>query len=247
MYAGRIHSTDFIKNVIAEVEEASPEVYGTKDRMRGMLQTALEEYLPSPEEMEAESNEKGEGAKKPKKGLTDAQLAAIDPYPFYFHPAHVSGVVHCASPPEDALRGALLGLGYRVTRSHAKPGSMKTDAPWSVIWHVFREWVRQKAPVTEQNIKPGSVAYRILGLGKKAVEGPKADATDDESGEAKEADSAEAKADEAPAETGKDGKLKEVVFDEQLGRYPDKNQKKYVRYQMNPRENWGPMNRATGK
>jgi tRNA (guanine26-N2/guanine27-N2)-dimethyltransferase len=247
MYAGRIHSTDFIKSVIAEVEEASPEVYGTKDRMRGMLQTALEEYLPSPEEMEAESNEKGEGAKKPKKGLTDAQLAAIDPYPFYFHPAHVSGVVHCASPPEDALRGALLGLGYRVTRSHAKPGSMKTDAPWSVIWHVFREWVRQKAPVTEQNIKPGSVAYRILGLGKKAVEGPKADATDDESGEAKEADSAEAKADEAPAETGKDGKLKEVVFDEQLGRYPDKNQKKYVRYQMNPRENWGPMNRATGK
>ena len=247
MYAGRIHSTEFINKVIAEVEEASPEVYGTKDRMRGMLQTALEEYLPSPEEMEAESNEKAEGAKKPKKGLTDAQLAAIDPYPFYFHPAHVSGVVHCASPPEDALRGALLGLGYRVTRSHAKPGSMKTDAPWSVIWHVFREWVRQKAPVTEQNIKPGSVAYRILGLGKKAVEGPKADAAEDESGEAKEANNTEAKADEAPAETGKDDKLKEVVFDEQLGRYPDKNSRKYVRYQMNPRENWGPMNRATGK
>jgi tRNA (guanine26-N2/guanine27-N2)-dimethyltransferase len=35
-----------------------------------------------------------------------------------------------------------------------------------------------------------------------------------------------------------------VVFDESLGREPARG--KLVRYQINPRENWGPMNRAGG-
>ncbi|KAH6855756.1 S-adenosyl-L-methionine-dependent methyltransferase [Chaetomium sp. MPI-CAGE-AT-0009] len=222
MYAGRIHSPEFVKKVIAETEEASPEVYGTKDRVRGVLQTALEEYLPSPEEMEAESKENGDGTKKLKKSLTEAQLAAIDPYPFFFHPAHVSGVLHCASPPENAVRGALLGLGYRATRSHCKAGSMKTDAPWSVIWHIFREWVRQKAPVKEANIKPGSVAYRLLGLGKPSVEGLAPDATENGNGESQTDGKAEgAKSEETPAKDNADKKL-EVVFNEQLGQYQDK-------------------------
>jgi tRNA (guanine26-N2/guanine27-N2)-dimethyltransferase len=244
MYAGRIHSTEFIKSVIAEVEEASKEVYGTKDRMRGVLQTALEEFLASPEEMAAESNENGEGAKKIKKALTEAQAAAIDLYPFYFHPAQVSGILHCASPPETALRGALIGLGYRVTRSHCKPGSMKTDAPWSIIWHIFREWIRQKAPIKEENIKPGSVAFRLLRLGKKAIETPKpgepASAVNDKETDAPEGPQSNGQA----LENGED-KMPEVVFDEELGRL--KETTKYVRYQMNPRENWGPMNRAKGK
>lgn len=225
MYAGHIHSPEFIRSVIAEAEEASPEVYGTRERIRGVLQTALEEFLPSPEEAQAEAGENGEGTKRAKKGKTEAELAAVDPYPFYFHPAHVSGALHCSCPPEAPLKGALIGLGYRVTRSHCKAGSIKTDAPWSVIWHVFREWIRQKAPVKEENIKAGSVAYRLLGLGKKADEHePEREAP----GNAKEGD-----------------RMPEVVFDEKLGRSTDKT--KLVRYQMNPRENWGPMNRAKGK
>ncbi|EAQ87277.1 hypothetical protein CHGG_03896 [Chaetomium globosum CBS 148.51] len=222
MYAGRIHSPEFVKKVIAETEEAPTEIYGTKDRIRGVLQTALEEFLPSPEEMEAESKENGDSTKKLKKSLTEAQVAAIDPYPFFFHPAHVSGVLHCASPPENAVRGALLGLGYRATRSHCKPGSMKTDAPWSVIWHVFREWVRQKAPVKEANIKPGSVAYRLLGLGKPSAEDPAPDAAENGNGENQVTDKTEdAMSDEKPAEEDAVKKL-EVVFNEQLGQYPDR-------------------------
>ncbi|KAL2196829.1 S-adenosyl-L-methionine-dependent methyltransferase [Corynascus similis CBS 632.67] len=247
MYAGRIHSPEFINKVIAEAEEASPEVYGTRERIRGVLQTALEEFLPSPEEKETESSEGGDGTKKPKKNSMEAKVAAIDPYPFYFHPAHVSGVLHCASPSEPALRGALIGLGYRVTRSHCKAGSMKTDAPWSVIWHVFREWIRQKAPVKEENIKPGSVAFRLLGLNKKPVEGEAANEAETGNGEGRTVGTSEApKSAETPANANGTEVIKqEVVFDEQLGRYQDK--KKYVRYQMNPRENWGPMNRAKGK
>ncbi len=242
MYGGRIHSNEFIKSVIAQVEEAPAEIYGTKERIRGMLQTALEEFLPTPEEAEAEASGKADTTKKLRRSLTEAQLAAVDPYPFFFHPAQLSGTLHCASPPESAVRGALIGLGYRVTRSHCKAGSMKTDAPWSIIWHVFREWVRQKAPITEANIKPGSTAYRLLGLGKKAAEEEKAGEAVPAEGDTKEGDSEAPKAENAP-ENGE--AMPEVVFDEALGRYNDRG--KYVRYQTNPRENWGPMVRARGK
>lgn len=239
MYAGRIHDPEFVKQVIEETEQASPEIYGTLPRVRGMLQTALEEYIPTPEELEAEAKaneegEEGEETQKPtkKKKKTEAEMAAIDPYPFYFFPAHVAGLLSCRSPAEALLKGALRHMGYEVTRSHCKPGSIKTNAPWSVIWHVFKEWIRQKAPITEANIKPGTVAYRLLKLGETPNAG--------EEGEA---------ADGTKAASGNDAektpKFLEVVFDEKLGRDPE--QKKYVRYQMNPRENWGPLARATGK
>ncbi|KAK4192439.1 S-adenosyl-L-methionine-dependent methyltransferase [Podospora australis] len=235
MYGGRIHSPEFVQKVIDEANEAPAEIYGTKERIRGMLQTALEEFLPTPQEQEAaKSKESTDKGKLVRKKVTEAELAALDPYPFYFHPAQVSGVIHCKSPPEAPLKGALRGLGYRVTRSHCKPGSMKTDAPWSIIWHVFREWVRQKAPVTEANIKPGSVAYRILKLGENKEGAEAVEGTDDKT----TASNGTANGKAVPA-------LPEVVFDEKVGK--DISEIKLVRYQENPRENWGPMNRAKGK
>jgi tRNA (guanine26-N2/guanine27-N2)-dimethyltransferase len=235
MYAGRIHNNDFIKAVLAETEEAPADVYGTKERIRGVLHTALEEYLPSPEEQAAAE----EGKQLP----PEAQLAAIDPYPFYFLPPQVSGIIHCSSPPEDALRGALIGMGYRVTRSHIKAGSMKTDAPWSVIWHVFREWIRQRAPIKEENIKPGSVAYRLLGLGKHKAE--KAAEAGEEKMETPAEGEAQEDAEPKDKPQDKSQELPPVVFDEKLGKY--KQSQKLLRYQMNPRENWGPMTRAKGR
>jgi tRNA (guanine26-N2/guanine27-N2)-dimethyltransferase len=86
----------------------------------------------------------------------------------------------------------------------------------------MREWVRQKAPIKEQNIKVGAPARQLLRLNKNS-----------ESSEPLEAGTAENEG------------MPEVVFDEKLGRDPEKN--KFVRYQMNPRENWGPMNRAKGQ
>ncbi|KAK4178187.1 S-adenosyl-L-methionine-dependent methyltransferase [Triangularia setosa] len=225
MYAGRIHDPEFVQKVIDEANEASSEIYGTLPRVKGMLYTAFEEFLPTPQEVEAQKDS-GKAGKLVKKKVTEAELAAIDPYPFYFYPAQVAGLMNCQSPPEAHLKGALKGLGYRVTRSHCKAGSIKTDAPWSVIFHIFREWVRQKAPVKEANIKEGSLAWRLLRLGEKQdiTEGAKSEGR---------------KEDEAVS------KITEVVFDEELGR--EENKLKLVRYQMNPKENWGPMSRATGK
>ncbi|ROV91666.1 hypothetical protein VMCG_09263 [Cytospora schulzeri] len=213
MYAGRLHSPDFVKRILDKLPEADKEVYGTTERIKGMLTTALEEHL---EEIGTEGRPKSK----------EEALAEIEPYPFFFLPTQLARTIHCATPGEDLLRGAIRGLGYRVTRSHCKPGSIKTDAPWSVLWEIMREWTRQKAPIKEDNIKPGTPGFRILGL--KAKDQP-----------------TEPKEDGADAEGEKEEEKRAVIFDEKLGR--EKNKEKLIRYQMNPRENWGPMNRAKGQ
>lgn len=227
MYAGRIQNREFIKSILDKLPEADTLVYGTTDRIRGMLTTALEEILEEPQT----------GAEEKVKHPED-EYAEIEPYPFFFLPTALSRTLHCATPGEDPIRSALQSLGYRSTRSHCKPGSIKTDAPWSVIWHIMREWIRQKAPIQEKNIKPGSPGYRVLGLGAKKTEKEQSEAKDGEANvvaEGKEESSTKRKSD------GKD-QLPEVAFDLKLKR--EQNRDKIVRYQVNPRENWGPMTRA---
>ncbi|KAI1744046.1 S-adenosyl-L-methionine-dependent methyltransferase [Xylaria scruposa] len=200
MYAGPLHSPVFIQKILDELPNASDDIYGTKSRIEGMLYTALEESLPPPEDVSPENKED--------------EFAALEPYPFYFHPTNLAGALHCVCPDEDSFRGALRHLGYEVTRSHCKAGSIKTNAPWSVVWHIMREWTRQKHPVKTENIKENSPAYKLLRLG-----------------------GTEKKDDEID-------KL-EVVFDQRLGR--DKSKQGLVRYQNNPKENWGPQSRAKGQ
>ncbi|KAI2635114.1 S-adenosyl-L-methionine-dependent methyltransferase [Xylaria nigripes] len=197
MYAGPLHSPDFIKKILNDLPKASDEIYGTKARIEGMLQTALEESLPPPVDT------------LPK--IKEDEFATLEPYPFYFHPTNLAGTMHCVCPDEDSFRGALRHLGYEVTRSHCKAGSIRTNAPWSVLWHIMREWTRQKQPVKQENITPNSPAYKLLRLGGTEKKDETVDSL-------------------------------EVVFDQRLGR--DKSKQGLVRYQNNPRENWGPQSRA---
>lgn len=226
MYAGRIQNPEFIKRILNSLPEVDKDVYRTTDRIRGMLTTALEEHLEEPQKTADEGKMKS----------PEDEYGEIEPYPFFFLPTALSRTVHCATPPEDAIRSALRGLGYRSTRSHCKPGSIKTDAPWSVIWHIMREYIRQKAPIQEKNIKTGSPGYRVLGLGAK-----KEGQAEGEDAKAKEAAGEE---DGSPDKTkgAEKDQLPEVNFDTKLGR--EQNKEKLVRYQVNPRENWGPMARA---
>ncbi|KAF6840941.1 N2,N2-dimethylguanosine tRNA methyltransferase [Colletotrichum plurivorum] len=260
MHAGPLHNAEFIERILDLIPTVDKSVYQTTSRIEGMLQTALEEYIPGPEPEEAVD---------PK----DRELARIDHYPFFVMPSKLAGTLNTQQPPDDVFRGALRHLGYRVTRSHCRPGSVKTDAPWEAIWFVMKEWVRQKAPVREDKINPQMPAYRLLGLDKKAAaedsNGDAATATaeakDAEVKETKEAEqgakadvemkdgSEEVKEKEAEGE-GEKGEpsqeelRKTLVFDENLARLGKRTQgKKLVRYQMNPRQNWGPMTRAKGQ
>lgn len=247
MYGGRLHNNEFIQRLLEKVSTADRSVYGTLTRLEGMLLTALEEDLPGPEP-EHKVNPKEDAA------------AAIEPYPFYFDPSRISGFLSCSCPPQDMLKGALLHLGYRVTRSHCRPGSIKTDAPWSTIWFIMTEWIRQKAPIKAANIKPTSPAYKILRdaglLDEKQIEQvpqgnqahvPSVGHGDMEGVEHQNGDATEeGKRGEEKVAQSEEDLRKTLVFDDKLARLGRQSAgKQLARYHMNPRENWGPLSKAS--
>ncbi|KAH7145719.1 N2,N2-dimethylguanosine tRNA methyltransferase-domain-containing protein [Dactylonectria estremocensis] len=225
MYGGHIHSKDFIQRLLDQIPKADSSVYGTLPRLEGMLRTALEEYLEGPEVTEPVD---------PK----DAQLAD-----------KLSSIVSCGTPSEDMFRGALMHLGYRTTRSHCRPGSIKTDAPWSTIWWVMTEWIRQKSPIKEANIKSSSAAWKILkeaGLvGREDAGSEEVQATSQEPSGANRNQPGNAPVENEAAAPTEEELRKTLVFNEDLARlWRRRGEQKIVRYQMNPRENWGPLSKA---
>ncbi|KAG5950059.1 hypothetical protein E4U53_005517 [Claviceps sorghi] len=262
MYGGRIHSQDFIHRLLDEIPKSSPEVYKTLPRLEGMLRTALEEYIPGPE-LPSDVDPK------------DAEAAVVDHTPFFFIPGKAASILSCATPTDDMFRGALVHLGYQVGRSHCRPGSIKTDAPWSTIWWILTEWIKQKSPVKVSKFKESMAAWKILHrAGIVGQEGkPADDATrdgiatavggsggggadvnmsgaDDEKqrteGAAPAQDGPEAKEDAARESLDEEELRKTLVFDDALVQLGRQRGTRYVRYQVNPHKYWGPMTRAKG-
>lgn len=226
MWGGPLHSPEFVQRILDDLPNVSKDTYHTTARIEGMLTLALEENLPSLKEVSESPTDSS------KTGKYDP--AVVDHYPFFFIPSMLAKVIHCVTPHENAIRGALRHLGYRVTRSHTKGGSIKTDAPWDAIWEIMREWARQKCPPKEGAIKKNTAGWYIMGLDKKESSAQESEIKDE---------TGSAGANEKDTSSTEKNKL-EIVFDEKLG--VQKDTKKIVRYQVNPRENWGPMNRASG-
>ena len=59
------------------------------------------------------------------------------------------------------VASALLNAGYRVSRSHAAAGSVKTDAPGDFIFDIIREWIKTN-PVKMANVKENSPTRHLL-------------------------------------------------------------------------------------
>lgn len=255
MWAGPLHNPWFIQRVLSLLPDADREVYHTTDRIEGMLTTALEEDLSEPEQAEAEAA-----------GPDADIIPRTDPskkeeYPFYFNLSYLSKILRTSTMPIDAFRGALRHLGYRSTRSHAKPNSIRTDAPWSVLWDIMREWVRQKSPIKPGALTPESPGGVIMAAGHAA-------AGESELAKAKKEllDAVQSGRDVADLVTkveaalyrsklgqeqgqgqGQDSEQgPKIIFDEALGKEDSAafTKKRLVRYQVNPRANWGPQSRA---
>lgn len=122
----------------------------------------------------------------------------------------------------------------------------------------MREWVRQRAPTKPGSLKPGTAGYAIMRRDRgrdPALEDARAEVRkvidDAEVGSVKELRTRlEATLYRMGAGKGEGGEREgtnalTVDFDEKLGR-ESKEGKRLVRYQMNPRPDWGPMNRASG-
>ncbi|PVI07348.1 N2,N2-dimethylguanosine tRNA methyltransferase [Periconia macrospinosa] len=233
MYGGPLHNVEFIKRVLAQLKEVDRETYPTMNRIEGMLRTAMEEIT-----FGTESVKDGQEPEKLDPLIPKADPTEIDHQPFFLNPGALSKVIHCSAPAVASLRGALRHAGFRATMSHCKPGSIKTDASWKAIWHIMQEWVRQKAPL-KNALKEGTAGREILSK-TIVVQQPGAAAENSTN----EQNLAIAEGDIANKEERRSylGVDFEVKFDEKLGK--DQDRGKLVRYQVAPRENWGPMARA---
>lgn len=296
MWAGPLHNPYFIQRILDKLPTVDKEVYGTTARLQGMLTVALEEDLTFPANSTQPSSPQSattEASSKPVSMVSPLIIprlpsAAIDPSPLFFIPNFLAKVIHCTTPSEDQLRGAIRHLGYRVTRSHCKPGSFRTTAPWSIIWEIFREWVRTQKPIKEGVVKEGTAGWAILG-GMRTSERKKArDVKGEVTGKLEKVEDLEeirtvlesalfrlqnlqGNSTTPNSEVVRDGQGEaaimdgdgvtkangratsplslpasklDISFDERLGKEKDRG--KLVRYQINPRANWGPMNRAGG-
>jgi tRNA (guanine26-N2/guanine27-N2)-dimethyltransferase len=271
MYGGPLHNPAFIQRILDLLPNLDPKVYKTTDRIKGMLTTALEEtdIYTWPENAASTDNptkNKPATDKPPEESDASQSFSTFkrlshavkDHHPFYVTTGSLARVVRTNVPSDAQFKGALRHLGYRVVRSHAKPGSIKTDTPWSVLWDVMREWVerQESKPIS---LSETSAGYKILhkeppslppsgrgeweeiltekqnlkiqyvpGIGYKVLKWT----TKDDSSKDKDTEMTEAKP--------------KIVFDEVLGK-KERYARNISRYQLNPRENWGPMSRAKSK
>ncbi len=302
MWGGPLHNPYFVQCMLDILPSLDAETYGTIPRMEGMLSLALSEFLDDPTQDIPPSEEP---LPAPLETPQPPDFSAPQPipslpshtrsnHPFFIIPSVLAKVLHAVSPSDAAFRGALLHLGYRASRSHTKPGSIVTDAPWSVIWEIMREWVRQKSPVKEGAIRKGTAGWDIMRKDRSKI--ALIEATDDirraldvddpedlrtgveaalyrlsktkpAAGEHNQPLATDPRKQTGPAPANGDISLQDhtteptkpraspltlsnpsyltIVFDERLGK-ESSNRKRVVRYQMNPRADWGPMNRAKG-
>lgn len=61
----------------------------------------------------------------------------------------------------ECFRSALLHAGYKISRSHAGAGSIKTDAPRSFLFDIVREHLKEN-PVRMDKIAERSPARELL-------------------------------------------------------------------------------------
>lgn len=149
MYGGPLHSPHFLASLIPTLDDVSPSTYATLARIKGLLQTAYEESAFQEDETYDT--------------LGESRSEQVVDNPFFVSPQRLAAVLHCQTPSDAQLRGALMHLGYKVTRSHCKPGSLKTDAPWKIVWEIMRQFIKQKSPIKDGVLRPETAGLKIMG------------------------------------------------------------------------------------
>ncbi|GAU89473.1 hypothetical protein RvY_02021 [Ramazzottius varieornatus] len=81
--------------------------------------------------------------------------------PFYIQSKDIFKVVHCLPIPSRNFFSALHHAGYKYSPTHCELDSIKTNAPFDVVWDIIRCWVKQN-PIAENRRSEPKIA-RILG------------------------------------------------------------------------------------
>ncbi|KAI9366860.1 N2,N2-dimethylguanosine tRNA methyltransferase [Zopfochytrium polystomum] len=93
-------------------------------------------------------------------GMITVMSEELHDQPFYYSLAGLCGIVHCSTPPLSLFKSAILHAGYKVSVTHCKPATFKTDAPPRVLWDIILGWVA-KNPVSAKFAKD-PIAQRLL-------------------------------------------------------------------------------------
>lgn len=234
MWGGLLHNSAFVEKILAYLPELDANVYKTAQRVEGVLCTVLEETIAGWRGSTDSKKATNEAAVAVHRPVPPMDPEAIDHSPFFFIPSALSKVLHCQAPPEAPLKGALRHAGYKATRSHTRPGSIRTDAPWKFIWDMMREWLQQRNPSTTGLLKENTPGWHIM-HGKPDAEGARKEVTDEQSVRLSQNNEREMSPDHTKAK---------IVFDDRLGK--EHVRKRLVRYQVNPQPNWGPQAKASG-
>lgn len=138
-------------------------------------------------------------------GILELAGRELEDVEFYVNPANLGSIVRAPmTPPLDVFTSALFNGGYEASLTHAKPGCVKTNAPWTYIWDLYRHWV--KLHVKEPREMKNSPGKKIL------EKEPTVDVS--------------------------------FEYNEKSSSIEKLRQAKMVKFQENPRENWGPQSKA---
>lgn len=234
MWGGHLHNPAFVECMLDYLPELDKSIYKTIQRVEGVLSTVLEETAVESKEATTSKEAATGTAAVVHRPVPPMDHKTIDHSPFFFIPSALSRILHCQAPPEAPLRGALKHAGYWATRSHMKPGSIRTNAPWEFVWEMMREWLQQKAPSSKGAVKEGTPGWGIMHR--------KADAREILNG-LTEGES-QGSGGEAGQQKSQNSPTSKIVFNDRMGK--ERGKKRLLRYQMNPQPNWGPQARASG-
>jgi len=85
-------------------------------------------------------------------GMLSVAMEELPDVPLYYFQDRLCGALHIQPPRTEIFRSAFFNAGFRVSMSHAKKNSIKTDAPPQFVWDVMREWIKTN-PLNPKRLK----------------------------------------------------------------------------------------------
>lgn len=101
------------------------------------------------------------GTRKRIEGMLTLAKNELDT-PFYFTPNSISSILKFQVPSLRTVVAGLGSLGYDCSLTHAKPSSLKTNAPWEAIWFIMKKYGLNNDLIDSKKINQNSVGHKIL-------------------------------------------------------------------------------------
>ncbi|KAF0278112.1 hypothetical protein FOG50_01007 [Hanseniaspora uvarum] len=164
---------------------------------------------------EHENNGEGlYGTTKRIEGMVSVAKSEVDNL-FYFSPSLLSGVLKVTVPSLRTVINGLGSMGYKCSLTHAAKSCIKTDASWDAIWYVMKKCGTIENPEYKPKLNDKMPGFKIW--------------NDDTIGHTLTSEQKE--------------KFNLKDDNSETKKFLKLQNSKIVKYQENPKSNWGPMSR----